>query len=728
MLGRTGADALWMNPGKAGRGLEEQALGTAHPPGATPAQVAASLGSRSLLEALPDCLLLAGADGRILYANLQVEALTGFTRQELTGMAVELLIAAELPVGRATQLESICRRADGSQVPVTVRIGTLEDEGPAKAVILLHDARGLRSERDARFEAEAKYRSLVEQIPGVVYLDPVDEDRESIYVSPQVESLLGVTQEGWLADPYCWSHHLHPDDAERAWEGYLNAYREHLPLEQEYRMVREDGAVRWILEFANPIDDEQGRPWLIQGVLLDITERRLAEEQSLYLVHHDELTGLPNRRKFEALLTGEVERAVRTGTSLGVVALDLDHFGFINASLGYPVGDVLFRQLADRLNRCTPDASIVARLGGDKFILSVGDLGPAGVEGAEDAARALGSAVSRIVDALAEPFDLDGIDLVVSASMGLSLLTQDADNAQELMQNADAAMHEAKLHAPNGIARHVRSDDDPKEKLQAIARLRHAVDREQWTLHYQPVVDLRKGSVIGVEALIRWLGPGGAIISPGEFIPLAEELGLIEPIGEWVIHEVAAQQSRWKTEGLDISVGFNLSPRQFRTSHLADKILKALSEANVDPHTIVLEVTESTAMADPDRTQTILASLHGSGLEVAMDDFGTGYSSLSLLRYMPVDVLKIDQSFIRDVDQDLVLAGMVRAMIQLAQSLDMTSLAEGIETPEELAFLRANGCQLGQGFLMARPLPASEIPALVRRESGLFPAGSDAHE
>jgi EAL domain-containing protein (putative c-di-GMP-specific phosphodiesterase class I) len=267
------------------------------------------------------------------------------------------------------------------------------------------------------------------------------------------------------------------------------------------------------------------------------------------------------------------------------------------------------------------------------------------------------------------------------------------------------------------------ASDDPAERLTFGSRLRHAVEAESWVLHYQPVVDLADGRMVGAEALIRWQDTTGGIVAPGEFIPIAEELGLIEAIGDWVIDEMAQQQRRWMDQGLDIEVSFNLSPRQLWSAHLAEKILGKLHMADVDVSRIVVEITESTAMAEPDRTQKILTELHSWGVRLALDDFGTGYSSLARLKHMPVDVLKIDQAFVRDVHSDMRMAGMVRAMIQLAQSLEMIPLAEGIETEAEFNFLRANGCRLAQGFYFSRPVPAEDIPALVQRV-GLLPEGA----
>jgi EAL domain-containing protein (putative c-di-GMP-specific phosphodiesterase class I) len=251
--------------------------------------------------------------------------------------------------------------------------------------------------------------------------------------------------------------------------------------------------------------------------------------------------------------------------------------------------------------------------------------------------------------------------------------------------------------------------------------LRTAVQEEHWVLHWQPIVDMATGHVESLEGLIRWKDPKGGLVPPLEFIPLAEELGLIEAIGDWVIAELVRQQSEWAALGLDLRLGFNLSPRQLWSARLAEKIMGTMRAGNVDPRRVTVEITESTAMADPDRTQKILAELHAWGFTLALDDFGTGYSSLARLKHMPVDILKIDKAFVHDVHNDKGQASMVRAMIQLAQGLNMMPLAEGVETPQEHEFLRANGCRLAQGFLYSRPVPADEVPELVGREAGLLP-------
>ena len=689
---------------------------------AADARLALMIEPGSLLEATPECLVVAQADGRIVFANHHVEQLTGFNRDELVGHSVELLIAADLiELEPGTRVEAVCRTR-GGDLPVEVHLGRIA-EPQQLIVVTLRDASDLQAGREARFEAEAKYRALVEQIPAVVYLDPVDEDSDSIYVSPQVVTLLGVGQNEWLTDPYCWRNHVHPEDIERVWEEYQQAFRDHTTLNHEYRMVHDDGTVKWVLEQAYPIKNEQGEPWMIQGVIFDISARKAAEEQVAFLAYHDKLTGLPNRVLFEEMLDSAISRARRHDLGVGVIYLDLDNFKLVNDSLGHAAGDQLLAELAERLKVCTRDTDLVARQGGDEFLVLLSDLDRAlqPTPGTETAIAVAESVAARVHEALAQPFNLNGTEFIASGSLGISLFPQDALDAETLLKNADSAMYQSKRQEPGGSVIFATTGEDPMERLSLTTRLRRAVEHEHWVLHYQPVVNLIDGSVEGVEALVRWREPNGGLVPPGEFIPLAEELGLIEAIGDWVIEEMAAQQRTWAAAGLDLTIGFNLSPRQLWSAHLAEKLLGKLRVAGVDPSRIVVEITESTAMADPDRTQKILTELHAWGLSLAIDDFGTGYSSFARLKHLPADILKIDRSFIRDVHEDAGLASMVQAMLQLASGLGMTPLAEGIEMAGELGFLQAHGCPLGQGFFFAKPVPAEEIPALVTREHGLLP-------
>ena len=404
----------------------------------------------SLLEATPESLVVAESGGEIVYANTACERLTGFSRGELLGRTVDGLLAADLvehPAG--SSFDTTCTRRDGGELPVEVHIGRIEAESPL-LVVTLRDRTEVEAGRAARFEAEAKYRALVEHIPAVVYLDPVDENSESIYVSPQVVELLGIEQDEWLTDPYAWRHHVHPEDIDRAWDEYRHAYNAHEPLNHEYRMVHEDGSVRWVLEQAYPIDDEQGHPWLIQGVIFDITERKLAEEQVAFLAYHDKLTGLPNRALFEEMLEAAIARARRHDLGVGVLYLDLDNFKLVNDSLGHHAGDELLKQLADRLRGCTRETDLVARQGGDEFLLLLADLerGIGPVAGTDAGLLVAESVATRVHEALQEPFDLGGVEFFTSASLGVSLFPQDATDAISLLKNADTAMYQSKKAEP----------------------------------------------------------------------------------------------------------------------------------------------------------------------------------------------------------------------------------------------------------------------------------------
>lgn len=454
---------------------------------------------------------------------------------------------------------------------------------------------------------------------------------------------------------------------------------------------------------------------LSQQVERELHQRKRAEEDLAFLAYHDKLTGLPNRALFEESLMLALARARRYNQSPGVLYLDIDNFKLVNDSLGHGAGDDVLRETAARIRASIREVDLLARQGGDEFLVLLSDLESGGDQGGRIRAELVAETVARrIQDAMKRPFQLQDTEFYISASIGVSLYPAHGADPRSLLRQADAAMYRSKRSAPGGWALAGATHVDPMGTLSFVTRLRRAVEQGQWVLHYQPVVDLREGAVLGVEALLRWRDPSGSLIPPGEFIPLAEEMGLIEPIGQWVLEEVGRQIATWRREGTNLDVFVNLSPRQLRDPQIEATLADRVVRAGIEPGRIVLEITESAATADPGRTQQILWSLHQRGYRLAIDDFGTGYSSLSRLKNLPIDVLKIDRPFLRDVPADEAGSSMIRAVIALARSLGMQPLAEGIESERQRAFLLEAGCALGQGFLFARPLIAEEIPPLVR--------------
>ena len=561
-------------------------------------------------------------------------------------------------------------------------------------------------------QTEVRYRTLVEQIPAIVYIAGVGETGDWLYVSPQIEPILGYAPKEWLSHSAPFSTFLHPADRERvlAEEAYSGATGN--PLRSEFRMVSKDKRVVWLRDEAHLVEDESGRPMFWQGLMSDITDLKKAEEQVAFLAYHDKLTRLPNRAMFEELLDLALTRAKRKELGVAVLFMDLDNFKLVNDSLGHEAGDELLQQMGTRLREALRETDVVARQGGDEFLVLLSDLERGSQNARPDAETSLTAAetiAGRIHELLQRPFAVGGTEFYITASIGISLFPVDGEDGKALLKNADAAMYRSKRAAPGTSTVFSKETVDPLTKLSLATRLRRAVERKEWLLHYQPIVDLSDAHMVSVEALLRWLDPSTGMVPPGEFIPLAEEMGLIEVIGDWVLEEVCRQSMAWRGEGLMIEVSFNLSPRQLWQGNLVSKIIGQLQWMRINPRSVLVEITESTAMTDPDRTIRILEELHSAGLRLAIDDFGTGYSSLSRLKQMPVDILKIDRSFIRDIPGDKHAMSMIKAIIQLAHGLEMVPLAEGIETEEQWQFLAQNGCTLGQGFYFSRPIPASDI-------------------
>ena len=513
---------------------------------------------------------------------------------------------------------------------------------------------------------------------------------------------------------------IHPDDRAPVLEAWGAARSTPAPGAIEYRVVLPDGAVRWMHGRVQPIlPAGGGPPTRVLGTVQDITDRKLAEEAISFQALHDDLTGLPNRSLFLDRLAQALARRPRHPSGIAVLFLDLDRFKWLNDSRGHAAGDVLLVAVAERLAATVRPGDTVARFGGDEFVVLCEDLpGEATAEGM----------ATRLSAALAEPLVVAGEDTSVTVSIGIaySPAGRPGDTPETLLRDADAAMYQAK---ERGRDRHEIFSQDTR--LHAVARhetanaLRRGMDRGELVLHYQPELDIATGQVVGVEALVRWAHPERGLLAPAEFIPLAEETGLIVPLGARVLQEACRQVEAWqprKGDGAPIVLSVNLATRQLMAPDLPDEVESALAAAGLDPSLLCLEITESVLLEDATASARALHRLKAIGVQVGVDDFGTGFSSLTYLKRFPVDMLKIDRSFVEGLGHDREDRAIVASVVDLAHAFGLTTIAEGVETVEQLAELRRIGCEQGQGYLWSRPLPAADARRWIAERSLSVPA------
>ena len=545
------------------------------------------------------------------------------------------------------------------------------------------------------------------------------------FIGAGLESLLGPLPADRTPEQ-AWEDAVHEDDR-AGYDASYESIERGEPFEIEYRLVGYDGRTRWVWDRMHPRRTDDGR-LLVDGIVVDITDRKHATEelaeaqrQLRHIAYHDPLTGLPNRIAFEERLEQTLAPAP-AGQAVAVLFVDLDDFKLVNDSFGHTAGDELLRAVAERLRRATRAEEVVARHGGDEFLLLVSAQAKDGEEPDVAGARYAAEAVARrIRRALRAPFEISGVEIVVSASVGISLYPLDAENAQTLLKHADAAMYRAKDEGRDRYQVYAVDGDNALAQLSMAGRLRGALDREDGlVLHFQPLVRLDSAEMVGVEALIRW-HDGDRLDPPGDFLPLAERMGLMGRLSDWVVAEACRQATRWRDGGLDLYVSVNLPPSFWQPTAMRH-VLATIETFGLNPDRLMIEITESAFAVDARRNmEFVLAELHERGLRLAIDDFGSGHSSLSRLNQMRVSMLKIDRSFVGGVEDDAGTAVLTSSIVQLARNLGLEPLAEGIETEEQRRFLLAHGCELGQGFHFSRPVPAGEIEALYRasRDDGL---------
>jgi diguanylate cyclase (GGDEF)-like protein/PAS domain S-box-containing protein len=506
----------------------------------------------------------------------------------------------------------------------------------------------------------------------------------------------------------------HPEDLLQSGRHDAELYRqietslaEHGSWRGEMWHRRKNGEVypEWLA--ISPVRDGSGRPEHYIAIFSDITQQKRDAERIRFLAYYDALTGLPNRTLLADRTAKAIAAAERSGTRIALLFMDLDGFKHVNDSLGHVLGDILLQRVAQRLGQQTRRSDTLARFGGDEFVLLLTD-----VEGPESIAIA----ARRCLDALSTPFPLDGHDIDITTSIGISVYPDDGDTLDALVKNADMAMYQAKESGRNQFHFFEAAMNARATSRATLGNdLRRALERDELLLHYQPQAEISSGEIVGVEALVRWQHPQRGMISPAEFIPVAEEIGLIGRLGEWVLNEACRQAVAWQRAGLPhMPVAVNLSALQLRSPDFLDRVRSALQTAGLDAHWLELELTESVLMHQVDSVMQTLAGLSALGIRIAIDDFGTGYSSLAYLRRLSIDKLKIDRSFIRDLSVDPEDALIVATIIRMAHSLRLKVIAEGVEASEQLATLRAQGCDEIQGYHLSRPLPPDALAEFLR--------------
>ncbi len=657
---------------------------------------------RDLFENANDIVYTHDLEGRITSMNLAGLRVTGYSLDEALSMTIQQLIASDDveraaanfqkkvdDESRTTSYEIDLQAKDGRRIPVEVNTRLVFRDGKRFGV------QGIARDVTERKSNEARFRLLFERNLAGVFRSTVDgrvlecnDAMARIFGFDSNEQLLNASS---ALDLY-----FEAEDRKR----YLQALQEHGSLTNvEMRMKRRDGSPVWVLENVAVLDGN-----VIEGTIIDITDRKTAHEKMEWQAYHDALSGLPNRLLFRDRITVALSRGKRSARMVAVMFLDLDQFKLVNDTLGHTVGDGLLQAVADRLVNCVRAEDTVARMGGDEFTILLSDVADR---------RAATGVAQKVLDSIGQPFMVEGHELFVTTSLGISLFPDDGADAETLLKNADRAMYRAKEMGRNNFQ--FVTVAEGAERLTLEGSLHHAFEREEFIVHYQPMIDLETGAICGAEALIRWSHPEFGLMPPDEFIPIAEETRLIVPLGEWVLRTACAQMKSWHDAGYEgLRIAVNLSPRQFQQRDLTRMVERVLEETKYPPTLLDLEITESAAMQNADLSLAIMRKLKEMGIRISIDDFGTGYSSLNYLKRFPIDTVKIDQDFVRDLSTSSSDGAIISAVISMARALRLRVVAEGVETEEQLAFLQREQCTAAQGFLISVPVAAAEFEKLLR--------------
>ncbi|AKJ27972.1 diguanylate cyclase [Caldimonas brevitalea] len=696
---------------------------------------------RNVIDSTVDGIVTVDSGGRIAGINAAAVRMFGYTEAELVGREVTVLmppaemqrhgellrayLAGEAVLAHASTLELVGLRRDGSLFPIDLAINEVQLDGERHLVGMLRDVSERRaaelafeeSQRQLR-RADALRRSIYDSAPFAI----VATDLRGVVqaLNPAAENLLGYSADELVGRATPEIFHERHELALRAAQlsaelgetvgagvdALVARARRGRPDEREWTCVRKDGQRVPVVMVVSSMTSDRGEPVGYMTIAYDITERKRAEEHIHHMAHHDALTGLPNRALLQERLGAALVRAKREADCMALMFIDLDRFKNINDSLGHHVGDGILKIVAERLRAAVRASDTVARMGGDEFVVLLPKV--AHMDDCELVAR-------KIISTLGEPMQVGVHELRVTPSIGVAAYPEAGDDPVTLMRAADAAMYHAKAEGRNTVCMYDESmTRDSAERLRMENDLHEALARGELRVYYQPQFDCANGQLVGAEALLRWDRPVQGMVAPADFISMAEDNGLIVPIGGWVLLEACRQARQWERLcGRPLRVAVNLSPRQIEADHLADDVAEALRLSGLAPQSLELEITESAIVRDPLSTAAVLERLRALGISIAIDDFGVGYSSMSYLRQLPVDKFKIDRAFLDAVPASPNDSRLAAALIAMAHTLQVGLVAEGVENEEQLSFLRAHGCHEAQGYFLGRPMTADAFLALI---------------
>jgi diguanylate cyclase (GGDEF)-like protein/PAS domain S-box-containing protein len=654
--------------------------------------------------------------GVIEYVNPAFTTITGYTQEEALGMKTSMLSAGKTPpevykemwdtiaAGGTWRGEMLNRRKNSELYWDSITISPVRDEREeiTSFVAIQEDI----TERHAAEEKLMLNAHILNSVNEGVAV--TDAQQRFCFINPAFTAITGYTAEEVIGkSPKLLSSGLmertfygkmwgNISDSGR-WQGEIIDRRKNGESYPEWLSI-------------SVLKDAQGTITHFISVFADISERKAVERRITHMAQHDFLTGLPNRMLLLDRMAQAISHAQRDGRRVALMFLDLDKFKYINDMLGHVIGDKLLQEVAGRISRNSRSVDTVCRLGGDEFVLMLTNM-----ENADD----VSGIAAKLLESVAGTCLIDGHEIEITTSIGIALFPDDGKDGSELLRHADAAMYHAKQNGRNNY--HFFTSEMNRRALERMViekKLRHALERGEFALHYQPQIDLSTGRMVGAEALVRWADPeNGEMIPPARFIPIAEENGMIAPIGEWVLREACRQMAEWRKMGMrEIPVSVNLSAVQFRQKGLGENVRAILHQYGISPSNLELEITETAVMQDAEAAIALLKEMKDMGVRLAMDDFGTGYSSLSYLKQLPIDKLKIDQSFVRDIAHDPDDAAIVSTIISMARNLKLKVVAEGVETNGQLTFLNQHGCDEGQGYYFAKPVPHDEFSVYFKRQ------------